>query len=286
MANRTEGTFTLPQGRTLTFRDEGDAGQPAVLFQPGFMACRLTGRPADGARIITTDRPGIGGSGGDPKRTVLSWADDVAALADHLDLDSFAVLGHSAGSPYAAACAYRLGDRVRALAIACGFAPLDRRGAFEGVNRRMAKALPAMQRMPWIARLVTSSLPRQYRKDPAKAFEKQFGRDLPDCDRRALEDEDVRRLLLDAAVESTRQGGRSVATEMQLVFGRPWGFDPSAIKAPTHLWYGADDTLTPPQMGEYLQSQIPDARLTVYPDEGHMAAFTHWGEIVGALTGD
>ena len=143
-----------------------------------------------------------------------------------------------------------------------------------------------MQRMPWIARLVTSSLPRQYRKDPAKAFEKQFGRDLPDCDRRALEDEDVRRLLLDAAVESTRQGGRSVATEMQLVFGRPWGFDPSAIKAPTHLWYGADDTLTPPQMGDYLQSQIPDARLTVYPGEGHMAAFTHWGEIVGALTGD
>ena len=71
MANRTEGTFTLPQGRTLTFRDEGDAGRPAVLFQPGFMACRLTGRPADGARIITTDRPGIGGSGGDPKRTVL-----------------------------------------------------------------------------------------------------------------------------------------------------------------------------------------------------------------------
>src|SRR5438046_6238692 len=40
MANRTEGTFTLPQGRTLTFRDEGDAGRPAVLFQPGFMACR------------------------------------------------------------------------------------------------------------------------------------------------------------------------------------------------------------------------------------------------------
>ena len=279
----TDSTLTLPDGRTLAFRVEGDPGAAPVIFNPGFMACRVTGRSSESARVITADRPGIGMSDPKPSRTVLDWADDVARLADHLGLDRFAVLGHSAGSPYAAACAQRLGDRVTALGIACGFAPLNRPGATEGVNRRMARALPGLQKAPWMARLATSSLPRQYRRDPAKAFEKQFGRDLPECDRQALTDEAARRMLLDAAVESTRQGSRQLAAEMQLVFSRPWGFEPSSISVPTRLWYGADDTLTPPQMGQYLAAEIPNAELTIYPGEGHMAAFTHWDEILWFL---
>lgn len=279
-----DANLTLVDGRTLAFRDDGDHDAPAVVFNPGFMACRLTGRPAAGVRLVSVDRPGIGLSDPKPSRTVLEWADDVARLADHLGLDRFAVLGHSGGSPYAAACALRLGERLSALGIACGFAPFDRPGATEGMHRRMAKAVPGLRRAPWMARLVLSSVPRQYRRDPAKAFEKQFGRDLPECDRRALDDPSARALLLDAAVESTRQGAPPLATDLQLLFSRPWGFAPSAITTPTLLWYGADDTLTPPQMGRYLESQIPGARLTVYPGEGHMAAFTHWEEITAALT--
>ena len=286
MEARNDQRVPLPGGRTLAFRDEGDRDAPAIVFNPGFMACRLTGRPAaSGARIITADRPGIGYSDAAPGRTVLNWADDVARLADHLGLDRFAVLGHSAGSPYALACAARLGDRVRVLGIACGFAPLDRPGATEGVNKRMAKALPSMRRAPWMARLATSSLPRQYRRDPQKAFERQFGRDLPECDRAALADPDALALLLGAAVECTRQGARPLAVEMQLALARPWGFAVSEVSVGTRLWYGADDTLTPPQMGRYLASQIAGADLTVYPNEGHMALFSHWDEITGALAG-
>lgn len=283
--NLTQRSVSLPDGRSLAYRDEGQPDLPAVLFHPGFMACRLTGPPSDAARVVSIDRPGIGLSDPQPGRSVLDWADDVARLADHLGLDRFAVLGHSGGSPYAAACALRLGDRVTSLGIACGFAPFDRPGATDGMHRRMAKAVPGLRRAPWTARLATASLPRQYRRDPGQAFEKQFGRDLPDCDRRALEDPGSRAALLDAAVESTRQGGRPLATELQLLFSRPWGFEPSAITVPTRLWYGEDDTLTPPQMGRYLESQIAGARLTVYPGEGHMAVFTHWPEITAALAG-
>jgi pimeloyl-ACP methyl ester carboxylesterase len=37
-------------------------------------------------------------------------------------------------------------------------------------------------------------------------------------------------------------------------------------------------------MGSYLASQIPDATVTVFEGEGHMAAFEHWTEIITALT--
>ena len=84
-------------------------------------------------------------------------------------LGQFAVLGHSAGGPYAAACAFKLGDRISRLGVACGFAPFDRPGATQDMNPRMAKAVPGLRRAPWLASIVTSTLPRQYRKDPARA---------------------------------------------------------------------------------------------------------------------
>ena len=91
--------------------------------------------------------------------------------------------------------------------------------------------------------------------------------------------------MLDAAVEATRQGATPLATEMRLLFARPWGFAPDEIKTPTHLWYGAGDTLTPPAAGRYLQQEFPRAELTIFPGEGHIAGFTHWQEIVTALLG-
>jgi pimeloyl-ACP methyl ester carboxylesterase len=278
----SESTFRLPDGRTLAYHVDGD-GEHAVLFLPGFMASRLTGRPAGGARVVTVDRPGIGGSDAKRGRTLVDFVEDVAALANHLSVDRFAVLGHSAGAPYAAAIAQQLPDRVAALGIACGFAPLDRPGATAAMHPRMARGMTGMQRAPWMARLVTASLPRQYRKEPAAALHRQFGQFLCASDAAAITVPETRAALLAAAVESTRQGGAGLALEMQLVFGRPWGFEPRDINVPTWLWYGADDTLTPPQMGEYLASQVPNAKLVVYPGEGHMAAFTHWDEIVTTL---
>src|SRR5262245_52878083 len=124
-----ERTVTLPDGRVRSFRDLGSTGGPCVVFEPGFMASRLTGRAVDSVRVLSVDRPGIGRSTNVAHRTLAQEAADVAALADALGIDRFAVLGHSAGGPYALACAALLADRVHALGIACGFAPMDRPGA-------------------------------------------------------------------------------------------------------------------------------------------------------------
>lgn len=283
MVDGADQQVTLRDGRKLAYRDLGDRDAPPVVFNPGFMACRLTGRAVSGVRVLSLDRPGIGLSDPAPRRSLLDWPDDVADLADRLGIERFAVLGHSAGGPYAAACAVRLPDRVTALGIACGFTPLDRAGATAGMTPRMAKAIPMLRRAPWMTRLATASLPRQYRRDPDRAFHNQFGRDLPAGDVRALADTAARQALLDAAVESTRQGSRPLALEMRLLFASAWGFAPSAIRLPAHLWYGSDDTLTPLQMGEWFAAQIPGSTLTAYAGEGHMAALTHWQEIVTSL---
>jgi pimeloyl-ACP methyl ester carboxylesterase len=43
---------------------------------------------------------------------MVDWADDVAELAEALEIDRFAVAGTSSGGPYALACAVKLPARV------------------------------------------------------------------------------------------------------------------------------------------------------------------------------
>ena len=282
-------TLRRPDGRTLGYAEFGAPSGTPVVSVHGYGDSRLTRHPDDflaanlGVRLITFDRPGIGLSDYRAARSVLDWADDVAILADHLGLSRFAVLGWSGGGPHALACAYRFPDRLTAVGVVAGFAPFDRPRAADGMREDMRKFLPILRRLPWLSRLLTSSLPRDYRKDPAAAFEKQFGHGLPEADRQALEEPSIRANLLAGAVEAVRQGSRGLATDMQLFLARPWGFRPEEIRTAVHLWYGDADTLVPLQMGQYLAQTIPSSHLTVCPGEGHMIFYRHWADIVGTL---
>lgn len=123
---RATSFATLLDGRRLAYEEFGDPQGPPVFYFHGWPGARVefaanhgaAGRA--GARVIAVDRPGIGRSDHLHDRTVLGWADDVATLADALDIDRFVVCGFSFGGPYARACAYALPDRViRAGLISC-----------------------------------------------------------------------------------------------------------------------------------------------------------------------
>ncbi len=108
----------LRDGRRLGYVDYGDpAGRPVLLF-PGVPGSRLQGHPdrsiagALGVRLIGVDRPGYGLSDDKRGRTLLDWPDDVVTLADHLGLERFALLSISGGGAYAAACAWKIPERL------------------------------------------------------------------------------------------------------------------------------------------------------------------------------
>jgi pimeloyl-ACP methyl ester carboxylesterase len=258
-----------------------------VIFCHGWLGSRLTRHPDDGltaslgVRLITVDRAGIGRSDPDPAKTLLSSAGDLAAVADALDLERFALFGHSGGGPYALACARAFSDRVSAVAVASGFAPFDRPAAFAGMTARMRGFVRLLRAAPWVAGPSMRSAPKRFRSDPEKAFAQQFGELCP-ADRRALADPATHANLLAAATEALAQGSAGVAGEARTLFGRPWGFAPSEVRCPVALWYGTDDTLVPPQMGEHLHAAIAGSRLTVLPGEGHTLYVAHWAELLGA----
>ena len=98
-----------------------------------------------GLRLLSYDRPGFGGSRAQPGRRVADAGADVAAIADQLGVDRFAVWGTAGGGPFALACAALLPDRVVAAALVSPLAPLDAPGL--GWSAGMAGQVAQLHRL-------------------------------------------------------------------------------------------------------------------------------------------
>ncbi|KAH7078343.1 Alpha/Beta hydrolase protein [Paraphoma chrysanthemicola] len=126
-------TLVLPDNRTLGFSIYGStsSSSPTIFLFHGMPGSRLVGRSFTttstrlGLRLITLDRPGYGSSTFAP-RSIVDWPADVLALADHLQIRKFSIIGASAGGPFALSCArFMPAERLRRTMVVCGIGPLD-----------------------------------------------------------------------------------------------------------------------------------------------------------------
>src|SRR2546428_7463178 len=109
-------------------RDRSDVRGRVCHGTPG---SRLTRHPdpeiyeRHGVRVVAYDRPGYGRSDPQPGRSVADAAADIAAIADELGFERFAVAGASGGAPHALAWGALLGDRVLRVGALVTPAPSD-----------------------------------------------------------------------------------------------------------------------------------------------------------------
>jgi pimeloyl-ACP methyl ester carboxylesterase len=286
MTDGADRTIQLSDGRRLGYAEFGDRGGAPVIYFHGWPGARVEGRLGDdaarlsGVRLIAVDRPGMGLSAFQPGRGLIDWPDDVVELAATLQLDRFAVLGISGGGPYAAACAWKLADRLTGGRIVSSLAPSDVPGAVASMDRRnrlafrLARHLGVARRilMAQVARSVSRRPERTLESGVATAVEKQY-----------LDRPNVRRVLGESLSEAFRDGSRGPAWEMGL-YTRPWEFRLEEIRTPVHLWHGEQDANAPISMGRHLATSIPDCRSTFYPGEGHLHFIDRLPEILAALS--
>ncbi len=265
-------TVRLGDGRTLAYAEWGDPNGSPVIECHGNPGCRVLvwdeGVAAHlGVRLITIDRPGIGLSTPEPRRSVADWATDVGELCDAIGVERFSLLGYSVGGAYACGCANRLGDRVASMALVGSIVPLDRPGAFAKLGRpfqwRLARDRPRLARGVFAAQVLLARLPLWVLRRPVTAR-------LPAADRAALDD-DPRIIERGAAMvaEAVRQGTGGLVEDLQVAM-RPWGVDLTSITVPTTVWQGDQDRSIPPDWGELLVRSIPGARLQLRRGEGHL----------------
>ena len=108
--------------RKISYSEVGDPEGAPVFICVGMGLTRYVGAFYDELaitlrlRLITVERPGVGGSDPFPandKSGPLSWPDDVLAICQRLDIARFSILAHSAGAIYALATALILPHLVK-----------------------------------------------------------------------------------------------------------------------------------------------------------------------------
>jgi pimeloyl-ACP methyl ester carboxylesterase len=284
----SSNTIRLHDGRALGFLECGDPEGKPVFYFHGFPGSRLEVQFADktasqqNIRMIGIDRPGYGISGYKQNRTILDWPDDVTQLADKLGIDKFSVLGVSGGSPYAAACAYKISHRLISAGIACGLGPIDAAGAVDGMLWVNRLGLNMAVHMPLLINLIMQPVAFLLHHQAATAVS-FLSRRTETPDRRDLKRPDIKATLTATFKESVRCGPAGASRDV-ILYANPWGFDLQKIRLQVYLWHGEKDAIVPVSMGRYMADTIPNCRSSFYAAEGHFSLLINcMADIMGTL---
>jgi len=273
----------LPDGRALGYAEYGDPDGRPLVYLHGFPGSRLAGGVLDEApracrvRVLAPERPGLGLSSPQPRRTLLDTARDVRALAAALRINRFAVLGESGGAPHALACAHELGDRVHGVAIACGLGPFTGREQATGIAPKQRVGYAIASKAPFFA---------AYALVPAAACARRWPRQflrvtrwqLAEADRQAL-DGPLGGLVAADYAEAFRQGAHGAAHDLALLFN-PWTFDPGEIRLSVSFFHGAQDRTVPVSTAHRLAHIVPGSRLHIYDEDGHFSLLPRNAEAI------
>lgn len=266
----------LGDGRILDIRVSGPADGLPLVFHHGTPGAATPVQAleraahARGLRLVSTSRPGYGGSTRQPGRRVVDVADDTATVLDALGADRCLVAGWSGGGPHALACAARLTPVAAALVIS-GVAPYDAAGLdwlagmgeqneleFRAALAGEDRLRPLLEEMRDHLKTVTvngiiSSLQTLLPEVDRAVLTGEFGQDMADSFREAL------------------APGVDGVLDDDLAFTKPWGFDLDEIDVPVSIWQGSLDLMVPYSHGQWLAAHVPGASAHLEPGEGHLS---------------
>ena len=199
-----------------------------------------------------------------------------------LIVDRFAILGISSGAPHTAACAFKIPDRLSAVAIVSGPCPFNVPVATEGMSMTWRLRALAGQRAPWLVRFFFGMIARNARHDPVGAISRTMG-GLSEPDRLVMAKREILQWSSDSLRETFRSGSRGATWDYALLT-RPWGFRLDELSIKVQIWHGEADTTIPVRMGRYMAEVIPNCQARFLPDESHISLiFNHAKQILGDL---
>ena len=278
----------MQDGRRLGFAHFGDAdGAPVFLFHD-LWGNRNIRHPDDailsrlGIRLIGVDRPGYGMSTRKTGRSLMDVVDDVMLLSKALKLDQFAVLGFSAGGPYALACAYRFPQVVRRCAVVAPLPPLDHALGFRALHPVYGRLMQLARGNESFFRLLMRGFFWFDGQRGADQFIRELGALLSPADQEVLSNINLFNARRDTWEEIRRGGSDNLVDEM-VTLTRPWGFRLQSIQTPVDIWWGEADVFCAPGIGERMAGMIPKAQFRFEPQAGHFMLYSHWESILQQL---
>jgi pimeloyl-ACP methyl ester carboxylesterase len=276
-------TVTLPDGRHLGYAVVGE-GKPVIYFH-GTASSRLEilllkeFAHKNGLRLIGIDRPGYGLSTFADRFRLRDFVADVNAVADYLQLDSFAVLSWSGGGPFALTYTALFPQRVtHAVIVGCPALPFDPATAHN--NNPLAKfAMKNSYLAKWALNMFRKSV-LSADQDIDGYLQSRSGKsmlaDWPKPDVRFFSDPSWLKTMYAAMAEGFRQNGNSVKTFYQEhgLFMKPWNEPIDQIPSgKVTLWQGTQDKTCPASNAQKIAQALKGTNVELFPDEGHCVMF-------------
>ena len=248
-------------GMSVHYRDQGCRDCPAILLVHGSNASLHTFEPLvenleDRYRLISYDQPGHGLTGPHPSDdySARGMFEAIAAVVDATRVDRFAIAGNSMGGWVAWRYALARPQDLSGLIL---------------INASGAPQPPDAEkpRLYLGARIMRHPVGRFLGRHitPRSVFE----RSLLDA---AADDAFVTESMVDRYWELMRYPGNRLAAGLRAVADREprYGQRLSEIAVPTLILWGAQDRVTPLYNGKTFAELIPNSRLVVFEDVGHL----------------
>jgi pimeloyl-ACP methyl ester carboxylesterase len=289
----TVETLTLSDGRTLAYTKYGASlsttkTTPVFYFNgtPGSrLECQLLHHPALalGIPLIATDRPGFGRSSYQDNRTLLQWPQDIAALADHLGISKFGVMGLSGGGPYVLACLHALPrERLVAATVVSGMYPTTL-----GTAGMMWQTRSLFWLAGWstwmLEKMLDYSMGGMLRDSSPESLKEQMEKQassLPqpaadkECMKQILQDEVLYGAYIGSMREALRTSCKGAAWEFWLLAKKDWGFRVEELDVDEGrlvVWHGALDVNVPVGMPDRVAEMVPGVEYKRLEGEGHLS---------------
>ncbi|KAL0418175.1 UNVERIFIED_CONTAM: hypothetical protein Sradi_1231000 [Sesamum radiatum] len=261
-----------------------------------------------GVRLVTYDLPGFGESDPHPDRDLESSALDMLHLSYSVNItDKFWVVGYSDGSKHAWAALRYIPDRLAgAIMVAPMINPYEPKLTKEERRRIWGTWTVKKKLMYFLARKFPKLLPYFYRRTFLSGNHGQIDTwhylSLGKWDRALVKDRIFEDFWQRDVEESVRQGNAKPFVEEAALQVSNWGFSIADLKVqnkhnsrgilallksvyspsekrlsgflgPIHIWQGAEDTVVPPAMSDFVHRVLPDVMLHKLPYEGHFTYF-------------
>lgn len=241
-------------GARLYYEVHGE-GQPLLLI-PGFgstVEIYVANAPAlaERFRVIVFDPRGAGRSDVPQPATSYSmqqFAEDCAAVLDAAGAESAHVFGTSFGGMVAQHLALLYPERVRRMVLGCT------------TPGGVAHVTPPPEQIATF--LAASGI-----ADPAAAVRSTYPLHYSDAFIAGHDEEIVARSQRNAHLRSTPEGR---AGQLNAVSGHDTWERLPELRAPVFVAHGEEDGVVPVQNARNLASQIPGARLKIYPQAKHI----------------
>ncbi len=248
----------LGDGLTVHLRDEGPRDARAVVLLHGSNADLHTWQPwaerlRDEYRVIRFDQIGHGLTG--PSISGTYALDDFRAtineVTEVLEVDTFVLAGNSMGGWIAMDYAMNHPERLEGLVLVdAGGADIQREGS--------GNLAFSIARLPGVGAAMSQLLPRSI-------VERSLSQSVSNQDIVTPE-------AVDRYWELARYPGNREATRKRFSGDRtPFdAADVSAVKVPTLVMWGDEDTLIPVEAATWYDDLLPASRLVIYEGFGHM----------------